>query len=131
MVMNYIANISMFVLAILLFFWQHTTIYAKCPGNFRGDGSVIFYWKEIGEARTDQMRNWGLLEEQLEEDSYEELTDYFDPKYVYAYTVMGDCCWKIWNETKFKGPSEELEFGFRGIPKYPQFNVNSLKKVRC
>ena len=77
------------------------------------------------------MRNWGVLQEKLEENKYKELTEYFDPKYVYAYTVTGDCCWKIWNETRFRGASEDLKLGFGGIPKYPQFNVNSLKKVPC
>ena len=60
---------------------------------------MTFYWKEKSEDREPQMRNWGVLQEKLEENKYKELNEYFDPKYVYAYTVEGECCWKIFNET--------------------------------
>ena len=123
--------ISVCMLFVILFINPNISVRAACPGNFRGEGAVTFYWREKEQEREGQMRNWGKLEETLEETKYKELTEYFDPKYVYAYTVTGECCWKIFNETNFKGPAEDLELGFRGIPKYPQFNVNSLRKVPC
>ena len=73
----------------------------------------------------------------MDGNTYAKLPLDVDPKYIYAYQVKGDCCWRIYNKTNFAGPSEDLEnldfqvFGFRGIPKYPQFNVNSVKKIPC
>lgn len=93
--------------------------------------SVTFYWTEKGDERIEKMRNYGLLEEKLEKRFYKELTEYFNPKNVYAYTVEGDCCWKIYGEEKYKGPFHKLRHGFSGIPNYPQFNVNSMKKTKC
>ena len=98
---------------------------AKC------EGSVTFYWTEKGDDRIENMRNYGLLEEKLEDRFYRELTDFFNPKNVYAYTVEGDCCWKIYGEAKYKGPSHKLRKGFSGVPGYPQFNVNSMKQTKC
>ena len=123
-------NLSMSLVACLLIL-QFLGIFAKCPGNPKGEGSIIFYWKENKEERVSRKRNWGLLEAELEETKYEDLTEFFDPKYVYAYTVNGECCWKLWNETEFKGASSKLSSGFSGIPGYPKFNANSLKKIRC
>ena len=128
MLSKYITSAVIFTLSV---FVQHQLTDAFCPGNFRGEGSVTFYWKEKSEDREPQMRNWGVLQEKLEENKYKELTEYFDPKYVYAYTVEGECCWKIFNETNFKGPEEKLILGFSGVPRFPQFNVNSVRKVPC
>ena len=120
-----------FLLYILTIFNQNSTIDAACPGNPSGDGTITFYWKENKADRKSQMRNWGKLQETLKDDKYKTLTEYFDPKYVYAYTVTGECCWTIYNKTFTRGPSKNLSLGFGGIPNYPQFNVNSLKKVPC
>jgi len=35
------------------------------------EGSVTFYYTEKGEERIENMRNYGLLEEKLEEKGYE------------------------------------------------------------
>jgi len=127
----------LFLFTISVFNQQFSLTEASCPGNKEGEGSVTFYWRENAEARKGEMRNWGKLEETLENNFYSRLNKYFDPKYAYAYMVAGDCCWKIFNETNYKGASEELKrlnfetFGFRGIPKYPHFNANSMKKVKC
>ena len=94
-------------------------------------GSVIFYWTEKGEDRITNMRNWGLLEEKLEEEEYKRLKKYFNPKYVYAYTMEGDCCWEIFAGKRFKKDSAKLKPGFHGIPGFPKFNVNSMKQVEC
>merc|ERR1719412_2247268 len=100
--------VSVFAIFIISFLNLHTRIEAKCPGNFRGDGSITFYWKEKRTDRTERLRNWGVLEETLEEEEYKRLIKYFDPMYVYAYTVSGDCCWEIYNERNFKGTPEKL-----------------------
>ena len=94
-------------------------------------GAVTFYYTEKGEERVENMRNYGLLEEKLEGRFYRELTEYFNPKNVYAYTMEGDCCWEIFAEEKYKKPKHALKKGFNGIPNYPQFNVNSMKQTKC
>ena len=95
------------------------------------EGSVTFYWTEKGEERIANRRNWGLLEEKLEDRKYKKLKEYFNPKNVYAYTVEGNCCWEIYGKEFFRKPSHKLKKGFSGIPDYPQFNVNSMKKKTC
>ena len=129
--------VPVFAIFTISFLNLHTKIEASCPGNFRGDGSITFYWKENAVDRKGQLRNWGKSEETFELTKYSKLPIEVDPKYIYAYQVTGDCCWKIYSEAKFKGESNELKnldfqtFGFRGIPGFPQFQVNSLKKVPC
>ena len=98
---------------------------AKC------EGSVTFYWTEKGDDRVTNMRNYGLLEEKLEEEKYKRLKKYFNPKNVYAYTMEGDCCWEVFGKEFFRKPSHKLRKGFSGVPDYPQFNVNSMKQVNC
>ena len=95
------------------------------------EGSVIVYYTEKGQDRIDNMRNWGVLEEKLEEDKYKRFKKYFNPATAYAYTVEGDCCWEIYNKEFFRKPSHKLKVGFHGIPNFPQFNINSMKKVPC
>ena len=111
------------ILVMMLSATHYVSCEVKC--------SVTFYWTEKGEDRIEKMRNYGLLEEKLEKRFYKELKEYFNPKNVYAYTVEGDCCWKIYGEEKYKGPFHKLRHGFSGIPNYPQFNVNSMKKTKC
>ena len=111
------------ILIMILSVTHYVSCKVKC--------SVTFYWTEKGEDRIEKMRNYGLLEEKLEKRFYLELKEYFNPKNVYAYTVEGDCCWKIYGEEKYKGPFHKLRHGFSGIPNYPQFNVNSIKKTKC
>ena len=129
--------VPVFAIFTILFINLHTTIYAASPGNFRGDGNITFYWKENAEDRKGQMRNWGKSEETFEKNKYSELPIEVDPKYIYAYQVLGDCCWKIYGKPNFSGESKKLKnldfqtFGFRGIPGYPQLQVNSLKKIPC
>ena len=98
---------------------------AKC------EGSVTFYWTEKGSDRIERMRNYGLLEEKLEEEKYKRLKKYFKPENVYAYTMEGDCCWEIYEKPFFRGTNHKLRKGFSGIPDFPQFNVNSMKQVDC
>ena len=107
-----------------------STIYSPLMCDAACEGSVTFYWKEDSENRITNERNLGLLEEKLEDRFYSKLTDYFNPKYVYGYTVDGDCCWKIYNKTFYKDKSAVLKAGFSEIPGYPQFNVNSMKQTK-
>ena len=95
------------------------------------EGSVTFYYTEKGEERIENMRNYGLLEEKLQEKRYKQLVDYFNPQNVYAYTMEGDCCWEIFAKEKYKKPKHALKEGFHGIPNYPQFTVNSMRQVKC
>ena len=117
------------LLVIILSFITLTQKWSLCDAACKG--SVTFYWTEKGEERIDTRRNWGILEEKLEDRFYKQLKDYFNPKNVYAYTMEGDCCWEIFNEEVYKKPKATLKKGFHGIPGYPQFNVNSMKKVKC
>ena len=94
-------------------------------------GSVIFYWKETGEARQEKERNYGRLEKELS-GSQGRLAKFFEPKNVYAYTVNGNCNWEIYSENFFKGKSLKLKVSspdlpLSGIPTW--FVANSLKKV--
>ena len=114
-----------FIILVIPITQKHFVCDAACRG------SVIFYWTEKGEDRIANMRNWGLLEKKLRKRKYEDLTEYFNPKNVYAYTVEGDCCWKIYTAADFEEDSAKLKHGFHGIPGYPKFNVNSMKKVKC
>ena len=63
------------------------------------------------------------------------LSTFFDTDRAYAFKVEGDCCWEIFSEKAFKGDSKKLvpklNSGFAGIPGYPKFKANSLKKVPC
>ena len=114
------------VIVPFLFLMPHliTVDAAKC------EGTVIFYWRETGEARQEEERNWGRLEKELE-GNQGRLVKFFDTKSAYATTVTGDCCWEVYAENFFKGKSAKLKTAFSGIPGYPQFNANSLKKVDC
>ena len=62
--------LPVFAIFVISFLNLHTTSEASCPGNFRGDGSITFYWKENAEDRKGQMRNWGKSEETFEENKY-------------------------------------------------------------
>ena len=99
-------------------------------------GSITFYWKEDSEARDENLRNWGELEEEKKfVGSKSRLSTFFDTDRAYAFKVDGTCCWEMFSEKAFKGDSmmlvPKLTSGFAGIPGYPKFKANSLKKVPC
>ena len=77
----------MHLLKVLFLFLYTTSTQLLCHGA-KCEGSVTFYWTEKGDDRIENMRNYGLLEEKLEDRFYKELTDYFNPKNVYAYTTI-------------------------------------------
>ena len=97
-------------------------------------GSVTFYWKEVPAEMKSKQRNWGVLEKKLVRN-YSKLSDVMDVENSYAFTVDGDCCWEVYSEEKMKGDSTKLvpklTSGFAGIPGFPKFKANSLKKISC
>ena len=99
----------------------------------RCKGSVTFYWKEVPAEMKSKERNWGKLEKQLV-SSKSKLSKVMDVENSYAFKVDGDCCWEIYSEEKFKGDSTKLvpklTSGFAGIPGFPIFKANSLKKMK-
>ena len=93
-------------------------------------GSIVFYWREKGEQRQLQKRYYGVLEREFK-GNRSKLSTYFETKNAYAYTTKGDCCWEIYSENKYEGDSVKLKSGFRGIPGFPQYYANSVKKIEC
>ena len=87
-------------LVVILSVLQYASTRTRC--------SVTFYWTEKGQDRIEKMRNYGLLEEKLMKRKYKELKEFFNPKNVYAYTVEGDCCWKIYGECSQKNSDSLL-----------------------
>ena len=121
-------NISL--LTFVIFYVSICDIDAACKG------SVTFYWKEDPKARDENSRNWGELEEEKKFiGSKSRLSTFFDTDRAYAFKVDGTCCWEMFSEKAFKGDSQKLvpklNSGFAGIPGYPKFKANSLKKVPC
>ena len=92
------------------------------------EGTIIFYWREIGDARTQKERNWGQLDKEIE-GSQGRLAKFFEPKNAYAYKLTGNCCWEVYAENFFKGKVIQLESRFSGFP--ANFIANSLKNIPC
>ena len=114
-------------ITLLLSFQSNLTHGASCKG------SVTFYWKEVPAEMKSKERNWGKLEKKLV-SSKSKLSKVMDVENSYAFKVDGDCCWEIYSEEKFKGDSTKLvpklTSGFAGIPGFPTFKANSLKKIK-
>ena len=114
-------------ITLMLSFQLHFTHGASCKG------SVTFYWKEVPAEMKSKERNWGKLEKKLV-SSKSKLSKVMDVENSYAFKVDGDCCWEIYSEEKFKGDSTKLvpklTSGFAGIPGFPTFKANSLKKIK-
>ena len=115
-------------ITLLLSFQLNLAHGASCKG------SVTFYWKEVPAEMKSKQRNWGVLEKKLVRN-YSKLSDVMDVENSYAFTVDGDCCWEVYGEEKMKGDSTKLvpkvTSGFAGIPGFPTFKANSLKKISC
>ena len=116
---------------LILIIFQHKTPKvdtAKCKG------SVIFYWRESPEKSQSEERNWGVLKKEIKSNR-KKLSIYFDTNNTYAFTRIGECCWEVYPENDYKGVAVELipklPSGYGGIPRYPQFKANSLKKFPC
>ena len=124
---NYLTPLVLFI-TLVLSFQLHLTHGASCKG------SVTFYWKEVPAEMKSKQRNWGVLEKKLVRN-YSKLSDVMDVENSYAFTVDGDCCWEVYGEEKMKGESTKLvpklTSGFAGIPGFPTFKANSLKKISC
>ena len=117
---------TLFITFIIYFFNVHTPIKAACPGNFRGDGSITFYWKENAEDRAGQLRNWGKSEETFDKNTYSKLPIEVDPKYIYAYQVTGDCCWKIYNR---HGDQQTFRVGESKTPEIAF--ISKIQSIEC
>ena len=125
--LNDLTILVLFV-TLLLSFQSNLTHGASCKG------SVTFYWKEVPAEMKSKERNWGVLEKKLVRN-YSKLSDVMDVENSYAFTVDGNCCWEVYSEEKMKGDSTKLvpklTSGFAGIPGFPTFKANSLKKISC
>ena len=126
-VLNKSATFLLLFIAILQIFQFDMIDGAMCKG------SVTFYWKEVPAEMKSKKRNWGKLEKKLV-SSKSKLSKVMDVENSYAFKVDGDCCWEIYSEEKFKGDSTKLvpklTSGFAGIPGFPTFKANSLKKIK-
>ena len=120
-------------LTLLLLFVALLQIF-QLPLTDGASCSVTFYWKEVPAEMKSKQRNWGVLEKKLVRN-YSKLSDVMDVENSYAFTVDGDCCWEVYSEEKMKGDSTKLvpklTSGFAGIPGFPTFTANSLKKISC
>ena len=127
-VLNKSATFLLLFIAILQIFQFDMIDGAMCKG------SVTFYWKEVPAEMKSKQRNWGVLEKKLVRN-YSKLSDVMDVENSYAFTVDGNCCWEVYSEEKMKGDSTKLvpklTSGFAGIPGFPTFKANSLKKISC
>ena len=98
------------------------------------EGSVIFYWKESRDKMKTEQRNWGVLMKELD-GSKGILSSLMNTNNTYSFQRMGDCCWEVYSKKFFKGESAPLiptlPSGYGGIPGYPKFKANSLKKIPC
>ena len=121
------AAILLLFIAILQIFQFDMIDGAMCKG------SVTFYWKEVPAEMKSKERNWGKLEEKLTERKNPKLSDVMDVENAYAFKVEGDCCWEVYSEEEFEGDSVKLvpnlTSGFAGIPGFPKFKANSLKRI--
>ena len=97
-------------------------------------GSVIFHWRETGEARVEGKKNWTTLKTEMK-GNRSKLSIYINPNTTYGFTLMGDCCWEVYPENGYKGDPVQLVSkipnGFGGIKGHPRFKANSLKKIPC
>ena len=122
--------ISNIIWPMLLFFLYYAdgNDAAKCTG------SVIFHWREGPQKSKTEQRNWGVLKRQIGGNK-SKLSIFFDTNNTYAFTRNGDCCWDVYPKNGYRGDpvrlTPTLTSGFGGIPGYPQFKANSLKKVTC
>ena len=95
--------------------------------------SVTFYWKEVPAEMKSKERNWGKLEKKLRKRKNPALSEVMDVENAYAFKVDGDCCWEVYSEEEFEGDSVKLVpnliSGFAGIPGFPKFKANSLKRI--
>ena len=113
----------------LLSVLEYHIVQSKC------EGSVIFYWRvPKNDERNNKKNNWGVLEKEIRGNK-SRLSVFFDTTTAFGFTIKGNCCWEIYPENGYKGDSEKLVSklpnGFGGIPGFPGFNANSIKKIRC
>ena len=124
-------KIDLFLIPVLLNVLAHhvdNTYAASCKG------SVIFHWRETGDARKEGSKNWTTLTTEMK-GNRSKLSIYINPNTTFGFTLMGDCCWEVYPENGYKGDPVQLVSkipnGFGGIKGHPRFKANSLKKIPC
>ena len=113
----------------LLSVLEYHIVQAKC------EGSVIFHWRVTkNDERNNKKNNWGVLEKEIRRNK-SRLSVFFDTTTAYGFTIKGNCCWEIYPENGYKGDSKKLvskiPSGYGGIPGFPGFKANSIKKIPC
>ena len=130
---NKISFATIFVLIFLLKHHVSRINAASCKS------SIIFHWRETGEKRQTEKKNWNKLDKELG-GSKIKLSSVLNPTTTFGFTLVDapgrdPCCWEAYPEEKFKGKPvrliSRLPNGFGGIPGFPRFQANSLKKIPC
>ena len=66
--------------------------------------------------------------------STSQLEKVIDVNNTYAFRLDGNCCWELFGQKFYKGDGIKLKAklisGFAGIPGFPQFKANSVKKYQ-
>ena len=101
--------------------------------------SVVFHWRETGEKRETEKKNWNKLEKEFTGNK-SKLSLFLNPNTTFGFRFINvpgrdPCCWEVYPEEKYKGEPVQLlskiTNGFGGIPGFPRFKANSLKKIPC
>ena len=95
--------------------------------------SVVFHWRETGEARISGKRNWSIMEKEIK-GNRPNLSKFINTNTTFGFSTVGDCCWEVYPEISFQGEPQplitKLPNGFGGIPGFPRLKANSLKKSK-
>ena len=127
--MVFVRNCSLMTLALVAL----VICYSCASVTEAASCSVTFYWKEVPAEMKSKKRNWGKLEEKITKRKSPKLADVMDVENTYAFKVEGNCCWEVYSEEEFEGDSAKLvpnlTNGFAGLPGFPKFKANSLKRL--
>ena len=93
--------------------------------------SVVFHWRETGDERNSEGKNWTTQKTEIK-GNRGKLSTQINPDTTFGFTLKGDCCWEVYPEKSYQGEPVELKSklpnGFGGIPGHPRFKANALKK---
>ena len=123
------------IFVVLFLLGQHTSRInaASCKS------SIIFHWRETGEKRQTEQKNWNKLEKEFTGNKGK-LSIFLNPNTTFGFTSVNipgrdPCCWEVYPKNSYKGEPVQLVTslpnGFGGIPGFPRFKANSLKKIPC
>ena len=95
--------------------------------------SVVFHWRETGEKRISGQKNWSIQEKEIKRQK-SNLSKLINTNTTFGFSTVGDCCWEVYPENAYQGEPKplitKLPNGFGGIPGFPGFKANSLKKLK-